>query len=141
MFRKTSLLTAAAFVALGAAPALAQDVPPQDPPSATNPATPQGSLTVQPGSEVKGSDGVVLGRLEGVTTIDGVQQLTVRGADGIVRGAPLAGLQPEGAGVKVGMTSTEFQAAAPVPEDPSARPNPPAPQPPAEEPPAASPPG
>lgn len=128
MFAKTSLLTAAAFLALGAAPALAQDMPTQDTPPASQPAAP-GALTLQPGSDVKGSDGAVLGKLEGVTTVSGAQQLSVRGADGVVRGVPLAGLQPDGAGVKVGMTSAEFQAAAAVPEDPAAQPNPPAPQP------------
>ena len=139
MFRKTTLLTAAAVLALGAAPALAapslaQDTPPADAQSATPPAAGQGSLTLQPGSEVKGADGAVLGKLEGVTTIAGTQQLTVRGDDDVVRGVPLSGLQPDGAGVKVAMTSAEFQASAPVPETPSTQPNPPAPQPPTETP-------
>ena len=133
MFRKTTLLTAAAFLALGAAPALAQETPPADTQNAAPP-TAESSLTLQPGSEVKGSDGDVLGKLEGVATIGGAQQLTVRGSDGVVRGVPLSGLQPDGAGVKVSMSSAEFQAAAAVPEDLAAQPNPPAPQPPTETP-------
>lgn len=159
MFRKTALLTAAAVLAVSTAPALAstlvQDPAAQTPPAQTQPApasaapaqTPQdpGSLTLQPGAEVEASDGAVLGKLEGVITVDGAQQLTVRGADGVVKGVPLAGLQPSGAGVSVGMTAAEFQAAAAVEAEASSpaaspsEPQLPAEEAPAEEPPASSP--
>lgn len=156
MFRKTALLTAAAVLAASAAPALASTLA-QDPATQTQPApssaapvpgqAPQnsGSLTLQPGAEVKASDGAVLGKLEGVITVDGAQQLTVRGADGLVKGVPLAGLQPSGTGVSVGMTAAEFQAAAAVEAEASSpaaspsEPQPPAEEAPAEEPPASSP--
>lgn len=151
MFRKTALLTAAAVLAASAAPALASTLA-QDPatqtqpaPSSAAPAPGQGSLTLQPGAEVKASDGAVLGKLEGVITVDGAQQLTVRGADGVVKGVPLAGLQPSGTGVSVGMTAAEFQAAAAVEAEASSpaaspsEPQPPAEEAPAEEPPASSP--
>jgi hypothetical protein len=113
MFRKTALLTAAALLAVSAAPALARDAV-QSRPDASPAAPAQGSLTLQPGAEVKGSDGAVLGKLEGVITVANAQHLTVRGADGVVKAVPLSGLKPEGAGVAVGMTSAEFQAAAAV---------------------------
>jgi len=39
----------------------------------------------------------------------------VRGADGQVRGVPLAGIHQEGADVVVAYTKTEFDAATPIP--------------------------
>ena len=121
MIRKTALLAGIAGLMLTAAPAaFAQDTstpsaPTQTPP-ADAPAAQPGSLQLQPGSEVKGSDGVILGKLEGVRHNDaGEQELTVRGADGQVRGVPLAGLKPEGTGVSVGWTSAEYTAAPAIP--------------------------
>lgn len=113
MIRKTVLLagvTAALFIA---APALAQDMTPAAPAAAQT----QGTLQLQPGANVKGSDGSVLGTLEGVqSNAAGEQELTVRGADGDVRGVPLGGLTQDGADVVVGWSSAEFQT-APVVED------------------------
>lgn len=129
MIRKTALLTGIAGLMFIAAPAFAQDAtsapaPAQTPPTATAPAaTPPaqpGTLSLQPGSEVKGSDGAVLGKLEGVRTNAGAQELTVRGADGQLRGVPLAGLKPEGSGVTVGWTTAEFTAAPAIPGAPDA---------------------
>jgi hypothetical protein len=111
MIRKTALLTGIAGLMLTAAPALAQEAAApaaQTPPAAES----SGTLSLQPGSDVKGSDGAVLGKLEGVRNNDaGQQELTVRGADGQLRGVPLGGLKQEGAGVSVGWTSAEYQAA------------------------------
>jgi opacity protein-like surface antigen len=115
MIRNT-LLLAAASAALMAAPALAQDATGQTPPPAATPSTApapaSGMLQLQPGANVKSSDGSVLGTLEGVRNNDaGEQELTVRGTDGQLRGVPLGGLSQEGADVVVGWTSTEYQAA------------------------------
>ena len=127
MIFKTALLTSIAGLMLTAAPALAQEMatppaqsetpaptPSQIPPApATSaPAAQPATLQIQPGSDVKGSDGTVLGKLEGVRDNDaGEQELTVRGADGQLRGVPLGGLRQEGAGVVVGWTSAEYTAA------------------------------
>lgn len=112
MIRKTVLLAGVTAALLTAAPALAQDA--TTPPAA---AESQGSLQLQPGANVKGSDGAVLGALEGVqNTAAGEQQLTVRGADGALRGVPLGGLRQDGADVVVGISSAEFQT-APVVDD------------------------
>ena len=118
MFAKTALLTGAAVLMLSAAPALAQDQMTPPAPATQNPAptpTPApaapGTMQIQPGSDVKGSDGAVLGKLEGVQTVAGAQQLKVRGSDGVLRGVSLAGLKQDGAGVSVAWTTTEFQAA------------------------------
>jgi hypothetical protein len=117
MIRKTALLTGIAGLMLTAAPAaFAQDTAPapaQTPPApAAAPAAQPGTLSLQPGSDVKGSDGAVLGKLEGVrSNAAGAQELTVRGTDGQLRGVPLAGLKPEGAGVTVGWTLAEYTAA------------------------------
>ena len=118
MIRKTALLTGIAGAMLMAAPAFAQDAmspqpaPAQAPAAATAaPAEPE-TLTLQPGANIKGSDGAALGVLEGTTTsAEGEQQLTVRGTDGQLRAVPLAGLRPEGADVVVGWTAAEYQAA------------------------------
>lgn len=113
MIRKTALLTGFAGLMLTAAPAFAQDTAAapatQTPPAA---AAQPGTLSIQPGSDVKGADGSVLGKLEGVqNNAAGEQELTVRGADGKLRGVPLGGLKQDGAGVSVAWTATEFQAA------------------------------
>lgn len=131
MFAKTALLTGAAVLMLSAAPALAQDqmTPPapetQSPAPTPAPAAP-GTMQIQPGSDVKGSDGAVLGKLEGVQTVAGAQQLKVRGADGVLRGVSLAGLKQDGAGVAVAATTAEFQAAPAINEPAPAATTPPA---------------
>ena len=114
MIRKTVLLAGVTAAFLTAAPALAQDAPA---PAPAAEAQAQGSLQLQPGSSVKGSDGSVLGALEGVqTNAAGEQELTVRGSDGALRGVALGGLRQEGSDVVVGVTSAEF-ATSPVVEE------------------------
>lgn len=116
MIRKTALLAGAAVALLTAAPALAQDAtaPQQAPAEAQS----QGSLQLQPGASVKGSDGAVLGALEGVqTNAAGEQELTVRGSDGALRGVALGGLRQEGSDVVVGVSSAEFATSPVVEED------------------------
>ena len=136
MIRKTILLAGVTAALLTAAPAFAQDAPA----APTAPAAQaQGSIQLQPGSSVKGSDGTVLGTLEGVqSNAAGEQELTVRGADGDLRGVPLGGLTQQGADVVVGWSSAEFNTAlvveeaapattdgmAPTPSDPAANPAP-----------------
>jgi len=122
MNRKTALMTgiAAAMVLavpafasaqdMAPAPAETQTAPATAPAPATPPAQP-GTLQLQPGSDVTSSDGTVIGKLEGVRTFEGAQQLTVRGTDGQLRGVPLGGLKPEGTGVVVGWTAAEYTAA------------------------------
>lgn len=133
MFAKTALLTGAAVLMLSAAPALAQDQMTPPAPATQNPApTPApapaapGTMQIQPGSDVKGSDGAVLGKLEGVQTVAGAQQLKVRGSDGVLRGVSLAGLKQDGAGVAVAATTAEFQAAPAINEPAPAAATPPA---------------
>lgn len=131
MFARTAFLTSAAVLVLGSAPAFAQDAMTQSPPPAPQTAEPAaapaaGTMQIQPGSEVKGSDGMVLGKLEGVHTVNGAQELKVRGSDGVLRGVPLSGLKPDGAGIAVAWTTPEFESAAPITE-----PAPPADAPPA----------
>ena len=119
MIRKTALLTGLAGVMFMSAPAMAQDATAPAPQAAT-PAQPA-ALQLTPGSDVTGGDGVVLGKLEGARNVATGQELTVRGADGQLRGVPLGGLKQQGAGVEVALTSTEYQAlpaiadAAPAP--------------------------
>jgi len=120
MIRKTALLTGIAGLMLTAAPAaFAQDATPAPAPAQeaapVAPAAQPGTLTLQPGSDVKGSDGAVLGKLEGTRSNAGAQELTVRGMDGQLRGVPLAGLKPEGTGVTVGWTLAEYTAAPAIP--------------------------
>ena len=129
--RKTALLTGVAGLFLMTAPAFAQDstapqTPPAPaeqaaPPAAEQPAAEQpATLTLQPGSDVKGSDGTVLGQLEGARNTEAGQELTVRGADGQLRGVPVAGgVRQDGEGVAVGWTSAQF-AAAPAISDSAA---------------------
>lgn len=118
MIRKTLLLSGIAGLMMTAAPALAQDASAtQTPPAAAS----SGSLSLQPGSDVKGSDGTVLGKLEGVqTNAAGAQELTVRGTDGKLRGVPLGGLKQDGAGVSVALTAAEYQAAPAIADDAAA---------------------
>lgn len=129
---KNILLAGSAVAFLTAAPAMAQDTTPPAPAPAAAQAP---SLTLTPGATVRGADGE-LGKLEGVQTNgQGQQELTVRGADGQVRGVPLAGIRQDGADVVVGFTKAEYDAAAQVTGAPTA--NPPAAEsstPPAEEP-------
>lgn len=120
--RKTALLTGVAGLLLMTAPAFAQDstATPQTPPPAPAPASPpaaQQTLSLTPGSDVKGSDGTVLGKLEGVRDAPGGQELTVRDANGVVRGVPVSGgVQQDGAGVAVGWTGAQFAAAPAITE-------------------------
>ncbi|WP_439478228.1 superoxide dismutase [Brevundimonas sp.] len=115
--RKTALLTGVAGLLLMTAPAFAQDgtaAQTQEPAPATaaQPAAEQPTLTLQPGSDVKGSDGSVLGQLEGARNTEAGQELTVRGADGQLRGVPVSGgVRQDGEGVAVGWTSAQFSAA------------------------------
>ena len=112
---KTAFLAGAAAVLMTSAPALAQDAPASASPEASA-AQPQ-SLTLTPGATVKGSDGAEIGRLVGVqNNATGEQELTVRGADGQLKGVPLAGLKPEGTGVSVAFSSTQFQSAPAITE-------------------------
>lgn len=119
--RKTALLTGVAGLFLMTAPAFAQDaMAPQTPPvaataeaAAVAPATQ--NLSLQPGSDVKGSDGALLGQLEGARNTESGQELTVRGADGTMRGIPVSGgVRQDGDGVAVGWTSAQFSAAAAI---------------------------
>lgn len=113
MIRKTVLLAGVTAAFLTAAPALAQDAMTQPAPAAQA----QGSLQLQPGASVKSSDGSVLGALEGVqNNAAGEQELTVRGADGALRGVPLDGLRQDGADVVVGLSPAEFHTAPVVDE-------------------------
>lgn len=131
--RKTALLlSGAAGLFLMTAPAFAQDsTAPQTPPAPTETAQPQ-TLSLNPGAVVKGTDGAELGTLEGARSTPAGQELTIRGADGQLRGVPVArGVEQDGAGVIVGLTASDF-AAAPAIEGaapaPSANPaTPPAP--------------
>ena len=119
---KTFFLASAAATVLTAAPALAQETQPAQAP-ATAPATAPAarpSLSLTPGSTVRGPDGD-LGKLEGVrTNAEGKQELTVRGADGQLRGVPLAGIRQDGEAVAVAYTKAEFDVAAPIPGAPAA---------------------
>jgi hypothetical protein len=121
MIRKTALLAGIAGLMLTAPAAFAQDTTATPAPAQAAPPAPAaqpGTLQLQPGSDVKGSDGTVLGKLEGVRKNDaGDQELTVRGTDGQLRGVPLAGLKQEGAGVSVAWTSAEYTAAPAIAAD------------------------
>lgn len=111
---KNILLAGSAVAFLTAAPAMAQDTPP---PASAPAAAHAPSLTLTPGATVLGADGE-LGKLEGVrNNAEGKQELTVRGADGQLRGVPLAGIRQDGADVIVKYTKVEFDAAAPIAAD------------------------
>jgi len=139
--RKTALLTGVAGLLLMTAPAFAQDstAPQTQEPApaaaaaAAQPAAEQPTLTLQPGSDVKGSDGTVLGQLEGARNTEAGQELTVRGADGQLRGVPVSGgVRQDGEGVAVGWTTAQFAAAPAITDsadnvaEPAAAPMPPA---------------
>lgn len=113
MIRKTTLLAGVAGAVLFAAPALAQDAAPtQDTPPASPQPAAQGTLTIQPGSDVKSESGARLGALEGVRTNDaGQQELEVRGDDGQLRAVPLGGLRQDGDALVVALTPEQYQAA------------------------------
>ena len=136
--RKTALLTGVAGLFLMTAPAFAQDsTAPQTPPPppAEAPAEQPQNLTLTPGSDVKGSDGAVLGKLEAARNTPAGQELVVRGADGQLRGVPVAsGVRQEGAGVAVGVTSAQFSSAPPIADEAAAPAAEPAAPPPAAEP-------
>jgi len=124
--RKTALLTGVAGLFLMTAPAFAQDsMATQTPATAQAPAAAPQTLTLQPGADVKGSDGTVIGKLEGVRTGAEGQELTVRGSDGQLRGVPTAGVHQDGAAVAVGWTGAEFQAAPAIAGAPPAPVTPP----------------
>ncbi len=148
--RKTALLTGVAGLLLMTAPAFAQDgtAPQTQEPApaaaaAEQPAAEQPTLTLQPGADVKGADGTVLGQLEGARNTEAGQELTVRGADGLLRGVPVSGgVRQDGEGVAVGWTSAQFTAAPsitdsaadvaepaapPMPEEPAVTPSTPTP--------------
>lgn len=146
--RKTALLTGVAGLLLMTAPAVAQDgMAPQTqepaPAAAAEQPAAQPTLALQPGSDVKGSDGTVLGQLEGARNTEAGQELTVRGADGLLRGVPVSGgVRQDGEGVAVGWTSAQFTAAPsitdsaadvaepaapPMPEEPAVAPSTPTP--------------
>lgn len=106
---RSMLLGGAALALAVSAPALAQDARDPMTPAPAAEAQAQQTLTLQPGARVLGSDGAPLGTLEGVRTDDsGAQQLTVRGADGQIRGVPVNGIAQQGADITVGLSSSDF---------------------------------
>lgn len=120
---KTAILSSAAAAFLIASPVLAQETAPAAPATQEAPAqeaAAQPSLSLTPGTSVRGPDGE-LGKLEGVqNNASGAQELTVRGADGQLRAVPLNGIRQDGANVVVAYTKTEYDAAAPIPGAPPA---------------------
>ena len=139
MIRKTALLTGIAGAFLIAAPALAQDATtPQTPEPATAEAAaaqPQ-SLTLTPGAVVKSADGSELGKLVGAQNGASGQELTVRGADGVVRAVSVAGIRQDGDAIVVNAGLSDFQAAPPIADDAPAQPDEPV-EPPATDAPSA----
>jgi len=117
--RKTALLTGVAGLFLMTAPAFAQDSTAPQTPAAPPAAEQPGRASVQPGQTVRGSDGAELGKLEGVRNVPGGQELTVRGADGQLRGVPTTGFSQEGSNITVGWSSSEFQAAPAIAAPPA----------------------
>ena len=122
--RKTALLTGVAGLFLMTAPAFAQDsTAQQTPPTAAPPASEQPqSLSVRPGMTVRGADGAELGKLEGVRDVPGGQEITVRGADGQLRGIPTRGLGQEGDALTVAWSNSQFLAAPAIADAPPATP-------------------
>jgi hypothetical protein len=127
MIRKTALLAGVAGALMISAPAFAQDAqtqpaPASVPQSQSTPTAAQSAeaaapaqLSLTAGSNVTGSDGMVLGTLQGAqTNAAGEQELTVKGSDGQIRAVPLTGLRQEGEGVVVGWSQAEFNAASPL---------------------------
>ncbi len=120
--RKTALLTGVAGLFLMTAPAFAQDstAAPQTPAPTTQAPAAEQTLSLTPGSDVKGSDGTVLGKLEGARETPTGQELTVRGADGVLRGVPVSGgVTQDGAGVAVGWSASQFSAAPAITGSPA----------------------
>lgn len=115
MIRKTALLTGIAGALMFTAPALAQEATPDTtaPEAAQEAAQPQ-SLTLTPGSAVKSADGTELGKLVGVQNGASGQELTVRGADGLVRPVSVAGIKQQGTDIVVDATAADFQSATPI---------------------------
>lgn len=116
MIRKTALLYSMTGALMIAAPAMAQEQP-QDattPPAPAEAAAQPQSLTLNPGATVKSADGSELGKLVGAQNGAAGQELTVRGADGIVRAVSVTGIRQEGADIVVAATLSDFQSAAPV---------------------------
>ncbi|MEG1451625.1 superoxide dismutase [Brevundimonas sp.] len=116
MIRKAALLYSMTGAMMIAAPALAQEQP-QDmatPPAPAEAAAAPQSLTLNPGATVKSADGSELGKLVGAQNGANGQELTVRGADGIVRAIALNGIRQEGSDIVVNATLSDFQSAAPI---------------------------
>ena len=116
MIRKAALLYSMTGAMMIAAPAFAQEQP-QDmatPPAPTEEAAAPQSLTLNPGATVKSADGSELGKLVGAQNGANGQELTVRGADGIVRAVALNGIRQEGADIIVNASLSDFQSAAPI---------------------------
>lgn len=125
--RKIALLTGVAGILFAGAPALAQETtrplaqdpiqqpapaPSQDP-AAPQPSSQQsdGGVTLQPGAVVRGEDGVQLGALEGVQVNDqGRQELTVRGADGLIRAVGLTGFRMENGEIHLAASLDDYLA-------------------------------
>lgn len=124
IMRKTALLTGVAGLFLMTAPAFAQDsTAQQTPPTAAPPASEQPqSLSVRPGMTVRGSDGSELGKLEGVRDVPGGQEITVRGADGQLRGVPTRGLGQAGDALTAAWSNSQFLAAPAIADAPAAPP-------------------
>ena len=127
MIRKTALLYSMTGALMIAAPAFAQEQP-QDMNATTmltKAAPAPQSLTLNPGASVKSTDGTELGKLVGARNGANGQELTVRGADGMVRPVALNGIHQQGDDIIVEATLVEFQMAEPVdgaPQDPSVTP-------------------
>ncbi len=122
MIRKTALLAGVACALAISTPAFAQDA--VIPPAGETPgAQPDGNqLALQPGAEVAGTDGVVLGRLDGAgQAADGSVALHVRAEDGSVKAVPAAGVSMNGATIVTGWSKAQFDAA---PLDPALNPEP-----------------
>ena len=118
MIRKTALLTGIASALFIAAPAFAQDAPqtPEPAPAEAAAAQPQ-SLTLTPGSTVKGAGGAEIGKLVGVQNGANGQELTVRTADGQVRPVPLAGIRQDGSDIVVDASASDVQSTPPIVSD------------------------
>ncbi|MFN4296135.1 MAG: superoxide dismutase [Brevundimonas sp.] len=119
MIRKTALLTGVAGALMFAAPALAQEIPTDDPmaqaPVEQPMAEPEASGSVAPGAEVRAADGATLGILEGAgVDASGQQTLQIRTADGQLREAPIDGAGLDGGAVVLAWTAAEFEAAPAV---------------------------
>jgi hypothetical protein len=126
MIRKTALMAGVAGALMMAAPALSQETiqdPATDPMTQTEPMTEaevEAEASVAPGAEVKASDGASLGILEGAgVDAAGQQTLQIRGSDGQLREAPIAGAALDNGAVVLTWTEAEFEAAPAVSESTS----------------------